>query len=44
MKTKIEIFSTEELKFFFINLHEFFDLSIKSFGELETSHDKKTYQ
>tara|TARA_X000000368_G_C22842028_1_gene628124 strand:- start:84 stop:710 length:627 start_codon:yes stop_codon:yes gene_type:complete len=41
MKTKIEIFSTEELKIFFTNIHEFFDLSIKSLVELETSHDKK---
>ena len=41
MKTKIEIFSTEELKNFFINLNEFFDLSVKSFEELKTTQDKK---
>ena len=41
MKTKIEIFSPEELKNFFKNLNEFFDLNIKSLEELETSHDKK---
>ena len=41
MKTKLEIFSTEELKIFFINLHEFFDISVKSFGELDISQDKK---
>ena len=41
MKTKLEIFSTEELKNFFINLHEFFDISIKSLKDLETFNDKK---
>jgi hypothetical protein len=41
MKTKIEIFSTEELKNFFKNLNEFFDLSVKSFEELNTTQDKK---
>ena len=41
MKTKIEIFSTEELKNFFKNLNEFFDLSVKSFEELKTTQDKK---
>ena len=41
MKTKVEIFSTEELKNFFKNLNEFFDLSIRGFEELETSHEKK---
>ena len=41
MKTKLEIFSTKELTNFFVNLHDFFDINIKSFGELETSDDKK---
>ena len=41
MKTKIEIFSTEELKNFFKNLNEFFDLRVKSFEELKTTQDKK---
>jgi hypothetical protein len=41
MKTKLEIFSTEDLQNFFINLREFFDISVKSFVELETPHDKK---
>ena len=41
MKTRLEIFSTEELKNFFINLNEFFEISVKSFGELETSQDTK---
>ena len=41
MKAKIEIFSPEELKNFFKNLNEFFDLSIKGIEELETIHDKK---
>jgi hypothetical protein len=41
MKTKLEIFSTEELKIFFINLQEFFDISINSLGDLETFNDKK---
>ena len=41
MKTKLEIFSTEELKNFFINLNEFFDISIKSLKDLETYNDKK---
>ena len=41
MKTKLEIFSTEELKNFFINLREFFDISIKSLKDLETFNDKK---
>ena len=41
MKTKIEIFSTEELKNFFKKLNEFFDLRVKSFEELKTTQDKK---
>ena len=41
MKAKIEIFSPEELKNFFKNLNEFFDLSVKSFEELKTTQDKK---
>jgi hypothetical protein len=41
VKTKLEIFSPAELKFFFLNLHELFDISTKSIGELETFHDKE---
>ena len=41
MKTKLEIFSTEVLKNFFINLDEFFDISTKCYEDLETPHDKK---
>jgi len=43
MKNKLEIFSTKELKSFFINLGEFFDISTKSFSELETFSDKKNF-
>ena len=41
MKNKLDIFSTEVLKNFFINLGEFFDISIKSFEDLEAFSDKK---
>ena len=41
MKNKLEIFSTNELKSFFINLGEFFDISTRSFRELNTFPDKK---
>ena len=41
MKDRLEIFSTTELKSFFINLEEFFDISTKSLEELETLPDKK---
>lgn len=41
MKIKLEIYSTEELKNFFINLSDFFDISVKSFLELEEYYDKK---
>ena len=41
MKTKLEIFSNEELKNFFINLDDFFDLTIKSFEDLDRDYDKK---
>ena len=43
MKNKLEIFSTKELKSFFINIGEFFDISTKSFSELETLPDKKNF-
>ena len=35
MKTKVEIFSSQKLKNFFINLENFFDLSLKSYDELD---------
>ena len=41
MKNKLDIFSTVVLKNFFINLGEFFDISIKSFEDLEAFSDKK---
>ena len=41
MKDRLVIFSTNELKSFFINLEEFFDISTKSLEDLETLPDKK---
>ena len=41
MKPKLNIFSTEELKFFFINLDDIFDISIKSFEDIEKFYDQK---
>ena len=41
MKTKVEIFSSEKLKNFFINLDSLFDLSLKGFDELESSYNSK---
>ena len=41
MKIKLEIYSTEELNNFFTNLNDFFDISVKTFLELEESFDKK---
>ena len=41
MKSKLEIFSTEELKNFFINLDNVFDINIKSYKELEKFYDQK---
>ena len=41
MKNKLDIFSKADLKNFFINLGEFFDISIKSFEDLEAFSDKK---
>ncbi len=41
MKTKLEIFSTEELKNFFINLQEFFYINVKNLNELEALNEKK---
>ena len=40
MKTKLQIFSTEHLKNFFINLEDFFELNIKNFDELESYVDQ----
>ena len=39
MKPKLEIFSTDSLKTFFINLHEFFDINIRGLEDLEASLD-----
>ena len=41
MKTKLQIFSTEELKNFFINLQEFFYINVKNLNELEALNEKK---
>ena len=41
MKTKLEIFSTEPLSFFFTNLNEFFEISIKGLEDLKTHNDNK---
>ena len=41
MKPKLEIFSTDSLKTFFINLHEFFDINIRGLEDLEASDDKQ---
>ena len=41
MKTKLEIFSTEPLSFFFTNLNEFFETSIKGLEDLKAANDKK---
>ena len=35
MKTKVNIFSSQKLKNFFINLDSFFDISLKDFDELD---------
>ena len=39
MKTKVEIFSSQKLKNFFINLDSFFDVHPKSLDELAGSHN-----
>ena len=44
MKTKLEIFSSQQLKFFFINLDSFFEIRLKSFDELETVDTQEIYQ
>ena len=41
MKTKVEIFSSQKLKNFFINLDNLFDLSLKGFEELESSYNSE---
>ena len=41
MKIKLEVFSTEALKGFLINLNDHFDLTMRSFSEIEKFHDKK---
>ena len=35
MRTKIEIFSSQKLENFFINLENFYDVSLKSYDELD---------
>ena len=39
MKTKVEIFSSQKLKNFFINLGSLFDISLKGFDELESCYN-----
>ena len=41
MKTKVEIFSSQKLKNFFINLENFFDLSLKSYDELDSCSNSR---
>ena len=41
MKTKIEIFSSQKLKNFFINLDSLFDINLKGFDELENCYNSK---
>ena len=39
MKTKVEIFSSQKLKHFFINLDSLFDINLKDFDELMSSYN-----
>ncbi len=41
MKTKIEIFSSQKLKNFFINTNSFFDISVKNYDELASCCNSK---
>ena len=41
MKTKIEIFSSQKLKNFFVNLDGLFDINLRAFDELENSYNSK---
>lgn len=43
MKTKLNIFSPEKLKIFFINFDRFFDVTIKNLNELETLCNSKIF-
>ena len=42
MKTKLEIFSPEKLKDFLLNINEYFELRIRSLGDLEKYFDDKS--
>ena len=39
MKTKVEIFSSQKIKNFFINLDSVYDLNPRGFNELENNHN-----
>ena len=41
MKTKIEIFSSQKLKNFFVNLDGLFDINLRGFDELENCYNSK---
>ena len=41
MKTKIDIYSSENLKYFFLSLDNFFDINLKNYESLHESGDKK---
>ena len=41
MKTKVEIFSSQKLKNFFINLDSLFDITLRGFDELDSSLTSK---
>ena len=41
MKTKIEIFSSQKLKNFFVNLDGLFDINLRGFNELENCYNSK---
>lgn len=43
MKTKLNIFSSEKLKIFFINFDRFFDVTIKNLNELEPLCNSKIF-
>ena len=41
MKTKLEIFSSEKLQNFFVNLDSLFDINLKNLDDLKDCHDTK---
>ena len=41
MNTKLQIFSSEKLQNFFLNLENFFDISLKSYDDLKDCYDSK---